>query len=168
MEAPTAKAAPKPTAQPAAGKSLLAGSISIAAAAPVKTAMPKLQAEVRQLTQEDLERYWNEVATELQLGELMKDATVKLGEQVRLGEKPGLIEVDAQTTYFHDEFKPHKTEVLEALRAKTGMRMLDCKVNQLFVDKDEVIYSPDEKYKAMLQEHPAMMAMRKLFPNIDF
>jgi hypothetical protein len=154
--------APKPTAPPAAGKSLLAGSISIAAAAPVKTAMPKLQAEVRQLTQEDLERYWNEVAMELQLGELMKDATVKLGEQ------HGTIEVDAQTTYFHDEFKPHKTEVLEALRAKTGMRMLDCKVNQLFVDKDEVIYSPDEKYKAMLQEHPAMMAMRKLFPNIDF
>ena len=45
------------------------------------------------------------------------------------------------------------------------MRMLDCKVNQLFVDKDEVIYSPDEKYKAMLEANPAMMAeLRKLFP----
>lgn len=124
--------------------------------------MPKLESEVKQLTQEDLERYWNEVAEELRLTELMKDAVVKLGEQ------HGMIEVDAQTTYFHEEFKPHKTEVLEALRAKTGMRMLDCKVNQLFVGKDEVIYSPDEKYKAMLEENPAMLAMRKLFPNIDF
>lgn len=124
--------------------------------------MPKLKAEVKQLTQEDLERYWNEVATELHLTDLMKDAAVKLGEQ------HGTIEIDAQTTYFHEDFKPHKTDVLEALRAKTGMRMLDCKVNQLFVGKDEVIYSPDEKYKAMLQENPSMLAMRKLFPNIDF
>lgn len=124
--------------------------------------MPKLEAEVKQLTQEDLETFWKEVAAELNLEELMKNATVKLGEQ------HGTIEIDAQTTYFHEEFKPHKTEVLEALRAKTGMRLLDCKVNQLFVGKDDVVYSPDEKYKVMLQANPAMLSMRKLFPNIDF
>ena len=124
--------------------------------------MPKLEAEVKQLTQEDLETFWKEVAAGLNLEELMKNATVKLGEQ------HGTIEIDAQTTYFHEEFKPHKTEVLEALRAKTGMRMLDCKVNQLFVGKDDVVYSPDEKYKVMLQANPAMLSMRKLFPNIDF
>lgn len=124
--------------------------------------MPKLEAEVKQLTQEDLETFWKEVAAELNLEELMKNATVKLGEQ------HGTIEIDAQTTYFHEEFKPHKTEVLEALRAKTGMRMLECKVNQLFVGKDDVVYSPDEKYKVMLQANPAMLSMRKLFPNIDF
>ena len=124
--------------------------------------MPKLEAEVRQLTQENLSTYWKEVAAELNLEDLMKDAVVKLGEQ------HGTIEIDAQTTYFHEEFKPHKTEVLEALRAKTGMRMLDCKVNQLFVGKDDVVYSPDEKYKVMLQANPAMLSMRKLFPNIDF
>lgn len=124
--------------------------------------MPKLEAEVKQLTQEDLETFWKEVAAELNLEELMKNAIVKLGEQ------HGTIEIDAQTTYFHEEFKPHKTEVLEALRAKTGMRMLDCKVNQLFVGKDDVVYSPDEKYKVMLQANPALLSMRKLFPNIDF
>ena len=124
--------------------------------------VPKLQADVKPLTQEDLGHYWNEVAAELNLQELMKDAVVRLGEQ------HGTIEIDAQTTYFHTEFKPHKTAVLEALRAKTGMKMLDCRVNQLFVGKEDVIYSPDEKYKAMLQNNPNMLAMRKLFPNIDF
>lgn len=124
--------------------------------------VPKLQADVKPLTQEDLGHYWNEVAAELNLQELMKDAVVRLGEQ------HGTIEIDAQTTYFHAEFKPHKTAVLEALRAKTGMKMLDCRVNQLFVGKEDVIYSPDEKYKAMLQNNPNMLAMRKLFPNIDF
>ena len=124
--------------------------------------MPKLQAEVKPLTQEDLERYWHETAAELGLEDLMKEATVRLGEQ------HGVIEIDAQTTWFHEEFKPHRIEVLEALRNKSGMKMLDCKVNQLFVGKDEVIYTPDEKYKAMLQSNPEMLAMRKLFPNIDF
>ena len=124
--------------------------------------VPKLQADVKPLTQDDLGHYWNEVAAELNLQELMKDAVVRLGEQ------HGTIEIDAQTTYFHTEFKPHKTAVLEALRAKTGMKMLDCRVNQLFVGKEDVIYSPDEKYKAMLQNNPNMLAMRKLFPNIDF
>ncbi len=92
----------------------------------------------------------------------MKDGTVKLGEQ------HGVIEVDAQTTYFHDEFKPHKIEVLELLRRKSGMKMLDCKVNQLFVGKEEVIYSPDEKYKTMVEANPVMQQMRRLFPSIDY
>lgn len=122
----------------------------------------KLQAEVKPLTQEDLERYWNEIAEELELTELMKDGAVKLGEQ------HGTIEVDAQTTYFHEDFKPHKIEVLEALRRKSGMKMLECKVNQLFVGKEEVIYSPDEKYKSMLESNPTLLQLRKLFPTIDY
>ena len=142
--------------------SVLMGAISIGTVAPVKVEKPKLQAEVKELTQEDLERYWGEIGDELGLVELMKDARVRIGEQ------HGVIEIDAQTTYFHEEFKPHKTEVLEALREKTGMKMLDCKVNQLFVGKDEVIYSPDEKYKTMVEANPALLQMRRLFPNIDF
>ncbi len=140
----------------------MTGSISIASVAPKKEEVTKLQAEVKPLTQEDLERYWNEIAEELELTELMKDGAVKLGEQ------HGTIEVDAQTTYFHEDFKPHKIEVLEALRRKSGMKMLECKVNQLFVGKDEVIYSPDEKYKAMLEANPTLQQLRKLFPAIDY
>lgn len=141
---------------------MLTGSISIASAAPEKVEVAKLQAEVKPLTQEDLERYWREVGDELDLTELIKDGAVKLGEQ------HGTIEVDAQTTYFHEDFKPHKIEVLEALRRKSGMKMLECKVNQLFVGKDEVIYSPDEKYKTMVEANPALQQMRRLFPNIDY
>jgi len=117
---------------------------------------------VKPLTQEDLERYWHEIGDELDIADLLKDATVMLGEQ------HGIIEIDAQTTYFHEDFKPHRMDVLEALRKKSGMKMLDCKVNQLFVGKDEVVYSPDEKYKAMVQSNPAMQQMRHLFPSIDF
>ena len=51
---------------------------------------------------------------------------------------------------------------------RTGMRMLDCKVNQLFVSKEEVTYSPDDKYKAMVEKNPHLAELRKLFPMIDY
>ena len=142
--------------------SLLAGSISIGSIKPVKVEAPKLQAEVRPLTQEDLERYWQEAGEELDLANLLSKATV------RIGERPGTIEIDAQTTYFHEDFKPHKIDVLEVLRKKTSMPMLDAKVNQKFVDQEELIYSPQDKYNAMLKQNPQLIELRKLFPQIDY
>lgn len=164
--------APAPVAAPPAAQhgqaqrpqrpSLLSGSININVAPPAPTAVPKVAADVEPLTQEALERYWTEVADELDLQELLRDG------QVRLGEKPGLIEVDAQTTWFHDDFRQHKLDVLTALRNKCGMPMLECKVNPLFVKKNDVLYSPDQKYNAMLERNPAIAGLRKLFPNIDY
>ena len=148
-------------AQPLGKESLLGGSISINVA-PVKVERPQIQAEVKPLTQEDLERYWQEAGEGLELTEVLQNATV------RLGEKPGLIEIDAQTTWFADEFRQHRIKVLEFLREKSGLKMLDCKVNPMFVGKDEVIYSPDQKYNVMLENNPRLSALRRLFPQIDY
>lgn len=141
---------------------MLAGSISIKDVAKVVVEQPKLDAEVKHLTQEDLERIWQETAEELNLQNLMKDGVVKLSEKI------GVFEVEAQTTWFHDDFKPHKLEVLTAMRRKANMPMLDCKVNPLFVDKDEIIYSPEQKYNAMLEHNHDLMSLRRMFPNIDY
>ena len=158
---PLSRPAASPAAQPLGKGSLLGGSISINVA-PVKVERPQIQAEVKPLTQEDLERYWQEAGEGLELTEVLQNATV------RLGEKPGLIEIDAQTTWFADEFRQHRIKVLEFLREKSGMKMLDCKVNPMFVGKDEVIYSPDQKYNVMLENNPRLSALRRLFPQIDY
>ena len=142
--------------------SLLAGSISIGSIKPVKSEAPKLKTEVKPLTQEDLERYWKEAGEELGLQELLGYATVKMGE------RPGLIEIDAKSVSFHDEFKPHRIEVMEALRKRAGMPMLNCKVNPMFIEKDDVLYSPSDKYYAMVKQNPRLIALRKLFPIIDY
>lgn len=139
----------------------MAGGISIANLPQVKASAPKLQTEVKPLTQEDLDRYWQQAADELNLQQLMEKGKPRLGEH-------GRIEIDAQSTYFHEDFKAHRIDVMETLRKKTGMPMLDCKVNPLFVEKDEVIYSPQDKYKAMLQVNPKLVELRKLFPQIDY
>ena len=137
------------------------GSISIAGVKP-KVEVPRLQADVKPLTQEVLERYWQEAADELGLQETMQAATPRLGEHV------GRFEVDAQTVWFADDFRPHKIDVLEALRRRTGMRMLDCHVNPMFVAEEEKAYSPDDKYAAMLQRNGQLAAMRRIFPEIDY
>ena len=145
-----------------AGGPLLVGSISLSAVEDVKVTPTRLEAEVKPLTQEDLDRYWQETAAELHLEELMGKATV------RVGEHHGRFEVDAQTTYFADDFKPHKIEVLEVLRKKTGMRLLDCRVNPLFVSQEEKVYSPEDKYSTMLQSNPKISGLRHLFPEVDY
>lgn len=136
--------------------------VSIKSVVDVKVEAAVPQVEVKPLTQEDLERYWKEVAAETGLTDVMKNATVRMGEHV------GRFEVDAQTTYFADEFRSHKIEVLEAMRKKTGMKMLDCKVNPMFVAQDEKVYNPDDKYNAMLQSNPNLAALRHLFTEIDY
>lgn len=157
---------PKP-AQPKAAQSSplppkLVDSISIKSVAEVKVGPTKIQAEVKPLTEEDLTRYWHETAEELGLQDVMKNATVRVGEHV------GRFEVDATTTYFVDEFRSHRIDVLEQMRKKTGMQMLDCRVNPLFVAQEEKVYSPDDKYNAMLEENRHLATLRKLFPEIDY
>lgn len=159
--APVGNSAPPPHIPHLANGKILTGSISIKAApkmAPVK----HIAVEVKPLTDEDLQTYWKEAAEKLGLQELLAEGLP------RLGERPGFFEVDAQSVTFHEEFKQYKIDVLEYFREKTGMKMLDCKVNPLFVSKEEVIYSPDDKYNAMLEQNPQLAELRKLFPMIDY
>ena len=120
-----------------------------------------MHVEAKPLRQEDLERYWHETAEELKLAELMSAAKVRLGENHRT------IDIEATETWFANDFRPHRIEVMEQLRKKSGMPMLDCNVIPLFVSKETIIYTAEEKYRAMLERNPSLGAMRKLFPEID-
>lgn len=121
----------------------------------------RLVGDVKPLSQLDLEAYWNEAASQLGLESLLASG------KPRLGEKAGLIEIDAQSVAFNDDFRPHRINVMQILREKSGMPMLECKVNPMFITKEELIYSPDNKFKTMLEANPAMLSLRKLFPQID-
>ena len=128
---------------------------------PTVAAPQKVQVEAKPLTQEDLERYWQETADELNLKELMAAA------KVRLGENPRTIDVEATETWFAGDFRPHRIEVMQMLRTKSAMPMLECNVIPMFITKGTVIYTAEEKYKAMLQVNPQIASLRRLFPLID-
>ena len=140
----------------------LMGGISIKTVQTKAEPVQHITVEVKPLTEEDLSAYWKEAGESLGLQELLAEGVPHLGEQ------QGRFEVDAQSVSFAEEFKPHKIDVMEFLRGKTGMKMLDCKVNPLFVSKDEVVYSPEDKYKAMAEQNPQLAELRKLFPIIDY
>ena len=130
-------------------------------APPPVAAAPKVQVEVRPLTQPDLERYWQETAAELDLGDLMAAAKPALGENSRV------VDVVATETWFATDFRQHRIAVMQRLREKSGMPMLDCNVVPMFISKDTIIYTAEEKYRAMAERNPHLAAMRKLFPEID-
>ena len=52
--------------------------VSIKSVVDVKVEAAVPQVEVKPLTQEDLERYWKEVAAETGLTDVMKNATVRI------------------------------------------------------------------------------------------
>ncbi len=161
-ESPVHPANPAQQSQPAPRQgSLLSGSISIKMPPPPPPAKQQVHVESKPLTQEDLERYWQEVASELDLKELLGAAKVHLGETQRV------VDVEATETWFATDFRAHRTDVMELLRKKSGMPMLECNVIPLFVSKGTIIYSAEEKYKAMLEVNPHLVALRKLFPEID-
>ena len=141
---------------------IIPGGISIKSVQAKVDPVQHITVEVRPLTEEDLTIYWHEAGEKLGLQELLNEGLPHLGEQ------KGFIEIDAQSVSFHEEFKPHKIDVMEFLRKKTGMKMLDCKVNPLFVSTDEVVYSPEDKYKAMMNQNPQLAELRKMFPIIDY
>lgn len=138
------------------------GGISIKVTQPKVESVQHIAVEVKPLTDEDLQVYWKEAGEKLGLQELLSEAVPHLGE------KPGCFEVDAQSVTFHEDFKAHKIDIMEFFRGKTGMKMLDCKVNPRFVSMEEVIYSPDDKYNAMLEHNSKLVELRKLFPQIDY
>lgn len=140
----------------------IAGGISIGSIKPQQVAVQPMAVDAKPLTQEDLVCYWDEVAVELGLEELMKSA------EPHMGEHPGVIEIEAKTTWFADEFKAHRTEVMVALRKRSGLPMLDCKVTPMFVESDEVVYSPADKYNKMVERNPQLAMLRKMMPNIDY
>ena len=86
---------------------------------------------------------------------------------MRLGENTRIIDIEATETWFASDFRPHRIEVMESLRKKSGMPMLECNVIPLYVSSGTIIYTAEEKYKAMLESNPAIASMRRLFPEID-
>ena len=128
---------------------------------PPTSVAPKVQVEAKPLTQEDLEHYWQETAEELDITELMAAA------KVQLSDNPRIIDIEATETWFAGDFRPHRIDVMQRLREKSGMPMLECNIKPMFVTKGTVIYTAEEKYKAMLQVNPKLASLRHLFPEID-
>lgn len=135
--------------------------MSIKLSSIAKPAVPKLKADVEPLTQEKLEQYWSETAQELGLNDLLAQRKVTMGEH-------GRFDIEAPGSYFETEFKPHQVAVMQKLRDKSGMPMLNCHILVKRQAVESVAYQPQEKYEAMRKINPDIDKLRKIFDELDY
>lgn len=139
----------------------LTRSISIKPSAARPTA--SIPSEVKELTQEILENYWREVyeaSDDAKLRLLMENKSLELREH-------GLFYIIADNSLFETEFKPYLVQVLQQLRHKTQMPLLNCKVIVHLPEKQAMLYNANEKYAELLRRNPNLANMRELFQEID-
>lgn len=130
-------------------------------------AMPT--AEPRQerppLTQESLEECWRSMLGVMEDKEPKLAATLK-DRVIRL-EWEDFFVVEVGNSFVEAEIRPHLREMLEEMRRTSGRRLLNCKVEVVYEEREAVIYAPRDKYDAMSKNNPVLDTFRILFPEVD-
>lgn len=117
------------------------------------------------MEQEALEESWKSMLDffaerEPKLVESLKGRTIRLE-----GEDFFVIEVG--NSYVEAEIRPHLRDMLEQMRAISGHKLLNCKVEVVYEEKEAKIYAPRDKYQVMAKENPVLETFRILFPEVD-
>ena len=121
--------------------------------------------EMMQLTQESLEALWKEMAEsfkdDAKLYELVADKRVELKNN-------NLFHIEVPNLFFDSQLKAHQTRILGFLREKTGNEALLFKAVVVVEQVERRAYLPNEKFDELVKVNPAILSLRKLFPDIDF
>lgn len=80
----------------------------------------------------------------------------------------GTFVLDVPNSYIEAEVRGYKVSLLTLLRDMSGSRCLNCTINVVHVEQEEVAYKPEDKFKVMAGRNPKMVDLRQLFPNIDY
>ena len=120
---------------------------------------------VEQLTQERLEELWNELIMRNQDDDkfcnLLADKKVELKNN-------NLFTIQVPNLYFDSLFRDCQKRILGFLRESTGNDMLQFKVVVAVEHVEHKAYLPREKFEELVKVNPALLSLRKLFPDIDF
>lgn len=147
-------------------KAKLSGSISIKMEPPKPLERPAFLNNSQELTKEAFDSHW---ANMLQMFSTSNLEIYNLlnGKEVDFPEKSVFV-IKTYDGYFENEFKKVQMQVLEDLRARTSMPLLNCRVELLVKEVDSLPVSPLEKFEAMKELNPALELLHKYFPKIDF
>lgn len=120
---------------------------------------------VEKLTQERLEELWNELVEKSKnddkLYNLLADKKVELKNN-------NLFSIQVPNIYFDSLLKEYQTQILGFLREATGNESLQYKATVVTEYVEKKAYMPREKFDELLKINPAILSLRKLFPDIDF
>ena len=120
------------------------------------------------LSQDELAKQWRELAelkklTNMEVFTAMNEKKVNFIDQENF-------EVVVNNNIYESNLKRYKTEILEALRFRTGIDELSftIKVVPLYDESEAKLFTSKDKFEAMSKENPAIVPFRKsLFQDID-
>lgn len=141
-------------------------SVSLTSAETVKPVVSLEEREAEQLTQERLEELWQRLVEEskddAKLHELIADKHVVLKNN-------NLFHIEVSNMRFDTLLRDYQDRILAPLRAETHNEAL-CFKAVVVVDQEvrTVAYLPRDKFDRMVEINPAILQLRKLFPDIDF
>jgi hypothetical protein len=123
-----------------------------------KTALPPLD-------DDSFGKCWNAMleafaAKEPKLVDTLKNRVVRLD-----GEDHFVIEVG--NSFVEAEIRPHLMEMLEWMRSASGHKLLNCRIEVVYEEREAVVYAPRDKYEVMSKTNPVLETFRILFPEVD-
>ncbi len=122
--------------------------------------------EAEQLTQQRLEELWAQLAAHFKDDAVLYDLVAD--KKVELNNNNSFF-ILVSNLYLDTVLKPHQMKILTYLRQQTCNEQLQYKLKLDGSEKQErVIYQPRDKFEEMAKKNPAMLELRKIFPNIDF
>ncbi len=118
-----------------------------------------------QLTQEKLEELWAKLIEECKddekLHDLIADKKVELKNN-------NLFHILVPNMLLDNSLREYQTRILGFLRDATNNESLQYKAAVVVENVAVKAYLPRDKFDEMAQRNPAMLSLRKLFPDIDF
>ena len=120
---------------------------------------------MEQLTQERLEELWNNLVEsckdDAKLHDLIADKKVVLKNN-------NLFHIQVPNLLLDNYLREFQTRILGFLRDATNNDSLQYKAVVVVENVAVKAYLPRDKFDEMAQRNPAMLSLRKLFPDIDF
>lgn len=120
---------------------------------------------MEQLTQERLEELWAKLVEsskdDEKFHDLIADKKVELKNN-------NLFHIQVPNLLLDNYLREYQTRILGFLREATNNESLMYKAVVVVENVAVKAYLPRDKFDEMVQRNPAMLSLRKLFPDIDF
>lgn len=120
------------------------------------------------LSNEQLHKFWDELIVKTRANEETKAISDLLIDKVVYMEGDDKIVIDVNNSYFESKLKPFQMRILEWLRKKSGVQSLSYRVNVKEVEHKKSLYSPADRYDALLEKNPTLSKLRSLFPDLEY
>lgn len=118
-----------------------------------------------ELTLEIVKDLWNKysesIEEDVNLQFAMSQATIEINDN-------RLFTITSDNSYMETTIKRNRRNILDFMRKKTGIKLLDFLTSVTKQEHQKVVYNPTDKFEYLKEKNSLMVNLRKTFKNIDF